>query len=467
MLQLKGICPFAPVPGAVQGVLVNGVAAPGNFALPVNMMGAQQQYIHGVPAVHGMQNVLAAGAVGGAQYGQGFPAAMFAQNVQVAHGVGGQGGPVTVGPHAHANPYVQQGIGGQVGGGGQAGGGYSRMVMNPQFRHQNGVANQPFYAAPLFHREYRLHGNISDDAEKSIKYNDLSKQIDDGRRKGHSEQDIMSGLRRGILVGSIKTYMDARGDMSLNDALEFLKPHLKELNPSELLNQLSRLTQKSGQTANVFLLEALKLRQSLMTGVEQNGVVYDARMAQSVFLHTLRTGFRNERIRSHMLPYLDPAIPYADSVLIQQLNRAVAEEEERLKKLAAEDADKKKGNVNLVAAADSSTILASLLAQINKTQETQVNSVSMDDPLAIVMKQLKENETQMLAMQADHKNQMKVVQEQISELMKLDPDPKKLSWKKMGCENCVRDKKSAFCTHCWKCGGDGHKSRDNRCPPSN
>ena len=180
----------------------------------------------------------------------------------------------------------------------------------------------------MFRREFRLHGTISDDADKSIEFTDLSKQIEDGRKKGHSEDDLLSGLRRGISTGSVKTYMDARTDMTLADALEFLRPHLKEQPPSELLSKLSGLKQKSGQTASSFLLDALKLRQVLVVGTE-GGVQYDSRMAHGVFLHSLRTGLRNERIRTHMLPYLDASKQVGDNVLIGELNRAVAEEKAR------------------------------------------------------------------------------------------------------------------------------------------
>ncbi len=312
--------------------------------------------------------------------------------------------------------------------------------------------NKPFFV-PV-QREFRLHGTISDDAEKSIKYNDLCKQISDGRKKGYPETDLMAGLRRGISAGSVKTYMDAGTDMSLDDVLEFLKSHLKEQEPSDLFNQLSSLRQKSGHSAESFLLDAMKLRKLLTSGTDANGVCYDSRMAHSVFLHSIRTGLRNERIRTHMLPFLDQTKHHGDNVLINELNRAVAEERAREEKLAAEELDKKKGaKVEMV----DSSVLSSFLAQM---KAPQANMVSIDDPLAIIMKQLKENDNRMSVIQEENKNQMKVMQEQISELMKLDPDPKKLSWKKMGCEDCIKNKKAAFCTHCWKCGREGHKSRE-------
>ena len=125
-------------------------------------------------------------------------------------------------------------------------------------------------------------------------------------------------------------------DMPLEEVLEFLKPHLKGRTPSELLSKLSGLTQKSDQSASNFLLEALQLRQLLIAGSTEDGVTYDTRMAHAIFLNSIRTGLRNESVRTRMLPYLDPAKNISDS----ELNRAVGEEEERRRKQSNVDGKK-------------------------------------------------------------------------------------------------------------------------------
>ncbi len=298
---------------------------------------------------------------------------------------------------------------------------------------------------PMVQKEFRLHGSISDDVGKSISFNDLRKQVDDGKRKGYTEADLMAGLRRGITTGSLKTYIDACIGLSLADALEFLQSHLKEQTPSELLNQLSKLKQKTGQSANGFLLDAMKLRQMLIVGTGNGGVTYDSRMAHSVFLHTLRTGLRNDRIRMHMMPYLDEAKQHGDNVLTRELNRAVAEEEERQSKITSEEPEKKKISTNVnevmeVPEKIDNNVLATILSQMQTTQ-----------------KQLQANQDQMLA-----------VQSQVNELVKLTGQLQtngggRAPFRKM-CEPCTSTNKP-LCRHCWKCGGDGHQSKN--CPSSN
>ena len=320
----------------------------------------------------------------------------------------------------------------------------------------------------MFQGEFRLHGTISDDPVKSIKYTDLCKQINDGRRKGYSEDDLLSGLKRGIVAGSVKTYMDAWMDMTLSDALEFLRSHLKELPPSDLMTLLSGLAQGSDKTAKEFLLEALQLRQTLQASSHSS----DAGMAQSVFIQSLRTGIRNEHIRHHMLPFLDETKAVPDNVLVKEMDRAVAEEEQRVRKLltAAGGVEKKRVAQSNAVAMMMEDPLAERLQKllvagggVEKKIPAQANAVGMDDPLAVIMKQLKANETKMDTIQQDNKHQMKVMQEQIAELMKMDTDSKKPSWKKLGCEDCIANNRSAQCNHCWKCGKTGHKSRDNKC----
>ena len=73
-----------------------------------------------------------------------------------------------------------------------------------------------------------------------------------------------------------------------------------------------------------------------------------------------------------------------------------------------------------------------------------------DPDLAVVLRKLEENQ-----------NQVKVLQEQVSELLTSNLNSKK-NWKKKGiCDACVAANKTV-CKHCFKCSNEGHKSGD--CP---
>ena len=83
-----------------------------------------------------------------------------------------------------------------------------------------------------------------------------------------------------------------------------------------------------------------------------------------------------------------------------------------------------------------------------------MNVFETSPELAMIMKKLEENQAEMM----ENKNQMKVMQEQMIELMKKETAGKP-GYKK-GCDACRAANKSNSCRHCWKCGEDGHKSQD-------
>ena len=374
---------------------------------------------------------------------------------QVAHG-GGQnvaqnqnvGGipPVNFGG-VNPNPVVNQPL--NVGGGHVAHGGGQNVAQN---QNVGGIPPMNFAGVPqnqnvmfpgqnvmnfpqqqryvqFFPREFRMNGSITDDISKSIKYLDICRQVADGRNKGYRDDEILSGLRRVVATGAVKTIIDSQTNGSLEEVLLFLRSFLKERTPAELHNDLSQMSQKESQTAISFFMDALQTRQLIVVGSQVEGTVsYDPALVKSTFLHTIRTGLRDETVRAHMLPLLSDANPVDDNTLIRELHRAVGEAEERLKKLQESHHQKK--------------------------SSAKVNVVETSPELAMIMKKLEENQAEMM----ENKNQMKVMQEQMIELMKKETAGK--PGNKKGCDACRAANKSNSCRHCWKCGEDGHKSQD-------
>ena len=284
----------------------------------------------------------------------------------------------------------------------------------------------------MFPREFRMTGTICDDISKSMTYLDICRQVQDGRRKGYSDDEILSGMRRVMTTGSVKTYVDSQVNQPLEDTLLFLRSFLKTETPSELNNKLSQLAQQEDELAISFFMTALKTRQLIVVGSQVEGnVSYDPKLVHSTFLHTIRTGLRDESVRSHMLPFLSESTMVDDNTLIRELHKAVAEAEEHRKKTEKSH---------------------------EKAKPVKVNAVETSPELAAVMKLLQENQ-----------NQMKVMQEQVGELLAANPAVKKINsrWKKKGsCQACTAAGKGDSCQHCWKCGEDGHKSPQCTKPPN-
>ena len=118
----------------------------------------------------------------------------------------------------------------------------------------------------VFPHKFRMNGTISDDIEKLNEYLDIFRQVADGRRKGYSDVEIMSGLRRRISPGAVKTYIDTQVDWPLEDVLWFLRSFLKVRTPAELNNKLSQLYLKEGQEPIKFFMDALRMRLLIVVG---------------------------------------------------------------------------------------------------------------------------------------------------------------------------------------------------------
>ena len=298
----------------------------------------------------------------------------------------------------------------------------------PNLNLMNGPQQQRL--VQFFPREFRMTGSITDDISKSMKYLDICRQVADGRNKGYRDEEILSGLRRAVATGAVKTVIDSQTNASLEEILLFLRSFLKERTPAELHNDLSQMSQKESQTAISFFMEALQTRQLIVVGSQVEGTVsYDPALVKSTFLHTIRTGLRDETVRAHMLPLLSDANPVDDNTLIRELHRAVGEAEERLKKLQESHHQKK--------------------------SSAKVNVVETSPELAMIMKKLEESQAQMM----ENKNQMKVMQEQMAEIMKKETGGKAPFWRP-GCDACKANNQSSSCRHCWKCGEDEHKAQE-------
>lgn len=294
----------------------------------------------------------------------------------------------------------------------------SASVESAQSAPSSDLSNLVQASFPLFQREFKILGTIHDgtSATKSIKYVDLCGQVAIGRKK-HKEEDIVFAIRRAVAAGtSLKTYIDSK-EMNLSSIMSFLRSYMKERSPTELFNKLSQLSQ-DGEDASKFLLDALELRQMILVSSEAEGVIkYDPKLVQTIFLHTLSTGLKDDAIRNHMMPFLNLE-DVADEVLIRELNRACTEEEERRAK--------------------------------KRKQKVQVNEIRSNeqDNMALVMKPVLDT---LMMMQEEMKQMRK------ESSLNNNNGRSGFSYKK--CQNCITENKQ-ICKHCWKCCAEGHKSQD-------
>ena len=107
--------------------------------------------------------------------------------------------------------------------------------------------------------------------------------------------------------------------------LGYIRTSYKEKGATELFQDLNRLVQKEGESAQDFLFRALGLRQKVMLASEAEAAIrYDENLVKSVFYHALKTGFLSQAVRNHMHPFLDPLRGTPDNVLISEVHKIAA-----------------------------------------------------------------------------------------------------------------------------------------------
>ena len=265
------------------------------------------------------------------------------------------------------------------------------------------------HASSKFRREFKVTGTICESSKDSLNYISLCSQINDGKKKGYSEDELAIAVRLAVSPGSnLRTYLDAKSDISLEAILSFIRTALHEKSSSELYQDMNSEFQKNDEDPQKFILRTMELREKIkQASLAEGSIRFDAQGVRDLFLHTVRTGLRDDSIKSQIEPLVRRGASTSDEELIHEVNLVVSEEAERHKKRG----DKKKVNVAAASVQEQSLVLEML---------------------------------------KDLKEEVKTLREEVNIL-------KKNSNKRPSCEYCLREGKADDCRHCYRCGSGDHK----------
>ena len=204
----------------------------------------------------------------------------------------------------------------------------------------------PTNSASIFRKVLKIAGIIGGGKEsgnKELNYINLCSQINDAKRAGFTDNEIMAAVKKSISAGSnLRTYFDSRDDWSLDQMLQFLRNFFREKSPAEIFSELNTVCQGPEEEATSFLMRLFELRQKvLMASLAETLIPYEKSLVQNSFLRSIQTGLREESLRSHMKPFLNPAKKSDDATLIQELNVAAEEVAERNNKQKQQVSEKK------------------------------------------------------------------------------------------------------------------------------
>jgi hypothetical protein len=234
----------------------------------------------------------------------------------------------------------------------------------------------------------------------------------------------MVAVKRAIAPSStLRSYIDSKPTLQLKDILAFLRDFYAEKSAAEWYTELTNCAQKIDEKPLEYILRALETRQRVIAASNAEEGQFEEKLVKTTFCRAARTGLRSEAIRNHMKSFLDPAANMADEIILHEINRATAEENEVSSK--QKDTAKKMPAKPVVAA------VAAEDEQFTKLMKPLVDSV------AELTRQMKE--------------------------MQSKQQPRQRGWRQQRsgkCKDCQKNNVDK-CEHCFKCGAqDGHFARN-------
>ena len=303
-------------------------------------------------------------------------------------------------------------------------------------------------------REFKIQGGFVGKEAGCVDYVSLSYQIQDGIAKGYSVSEIQGGVVRSMRAGyPLRRVIETSPTMEMKVFLEYLRSDYKVENSGKLWGQLLNAAQEPKQDTVSYVWKLIYLKNLVLLVSKEEGTPMDEGMVKRQFPHGLRVGLINTAVRMEVQPLLK--LDLADHELAFQISEIVAREEEHEQKVR-QLAGSRKAEVN--AASFDPDVVCYLK---DKPPETK------DDMILAEMKKI-----------AGSVEEIKDIKKDVVGLSKrMDTYEKKLeaiekaAWSGKGggnrgkgkfakCAACDRDGK--FCTHCNKCGEEGHKRKD--CP---
>ena len=287
----------------------------------------------------------------------------------------------------------------------------------------------------IFRREFRIMGVVGGDNQKEkLSFVGLMRQIEGGKAKGYQESEIIDAVIRAIHPSDkLKLYFEMTRDVTLTKLTQMLRVHYHEKTGTELYQELTTLVQGTSETPQDFLMRALALRERVIFASQATDAImkYEPRLVQSLFIHSVETGLRDEVVRNKLRGLLHQPM-HTDEELMECLNKIVSVENERQKKI---------GPAAKESPVESATPLVTPTANTKgKSQTSQFNLKASVEAMQVQLNELSERMSTF--------NNSK---------------QKKPGAKRSLCQAC-QDAKETKCNHCFKCGSSEHFARGCKAP---
>ena len=306
--------------------------------------------------------------------------------------------------------------------------------------------NESGVTTRYFKKEFKIQGTIG--ANDGLNFISLCGQITEGREKGYSDKDITIAIRKAVTPGTtLRTYLDATTERSLNDVVSFIRSCMKEKTASALYAEMANFSQRSDEDAQAFVLRALELREKVIKSSEfDSSIKFDRSIVESTFKNAVLTGLRSDQIRMRLEGLLLSDVHVTDGVLIQKVNSAMSLESETKAKLNAATKSQQRAEVNQVGAEGGDLqVLQKSVTQLTYKMNEMVKQMNE------MRQKPTQNATQKPTQQQQNNRNVPPIHRHFLSTGKMS----------LKCQQCEKDN-AAMCPHCWICGETGHMRA--RCP---
>ena len=289
-------------------------------------------------------------------------------------------------------------------------------------------------------------------------------------KKGYSEVEIIEAVVRAVSPGlHLRDLLEIKRGLTLPTLKTILKGHYKVDSSADLLHRLMNISQDPKESAQNFLFRAIELREKLTwkSGDEEEGEQFSTDLIQRKFLRSLETGLICDAVKYQLKPYLgNPRV--TDETLIERINEAASLEQERQNKLR-KTAAWKQPKLNEI---HTEHISHSHLPSQGETGTKDAVAVGREGvPPAVKKKQGKGKE-----LEGDPSKSIEDLKAEVLEIKKMFLEtmeaarsqhqantrpPSAVKWTK-GCKACQEANVGESCSHCYRCGQEGHLSRGCR-----
>lgn len=299
----------------------------------------------------------------------------------------------------------------------------------------------------LHRREFKILGGQIGDQGSDITYNNVCRQIEEGVKEQFSESEIVRAVLRAIKPGNFKDMLMNKDELTVRELKVFLHSHLGEQSNMELFQELMCTKQKDSETPQQFLYRVIGLKQKILLASKcaDTDVKYNTSTVQDIFLHTVYQGLTHkyDDVRRDLKSLLtDPNV--TDEAILKQMKRLISDEHERQRRLGP-------ANRHKPASVHSAWIEANAVQSLSVKEENVGKKPRTDQIQELTEKVEKLTSLVELMQQSIHTQKT----EQVSHQRRSKMDGRKE--RPYGCEKCV-ELNLPDCTHCFLCGGDGHRA---------